>query len=283
LRALGYFLTMTVIALGLGLLAGNLIKPGGGFEGEVSASAKADAKESIGEAGGDQGIVSFITDDLLPTSFVSPFVENEILRVLVLALLVAAAVSGLPKVQREKVVAVFEAASQIIFRVIRLIMWAAPIGAFGGMAFTVSKFGGTSLTSLGLLMVTFWGTCAVFVFGVLGLVSRLAGFSVIRLIRLIRDELLIILGTSSSETVLPRLLVKLETAGASRRATLSSYQRTSTAAGEGGVRAPVSAVSGLNWRTGCSYRAPGPLTADRARSGGSSPQLWGLSRPSALP
>ena len=87
---------------------------------------------------------------------------------LVLALLVAAAVSGLPKVQREKVVAVFEVASQIIFRVIRLIMWAAPIGAFGGMAFTVAKFGGTSLTSLGVLMATFWGTCAVFVFGVLG-------------------------------------------------------------------------------------------------------------------
>ena len=210
---------MTVVALGLGLLAGNLVKPGSGFEGEVSADARDAAKESIGEAGGDQGVIGFITDDLLPTSFVSPFVENEILRVLVLALLVAAAVSGLPKVQREKVVAVFEVASQIIFRVIRLIMWAAPIGAFGGMAFTVAKFGGTSLTSLGVLMVTFWGTCAVFVFGVLGLVARFSGFSVLRLIRLIRDELLIILGTSSSETVLPRLLAKLQAAGASKRVT----------------------------------------------------------------
>ena len=219
LKALGYFLTMTVVALALGLIAGNVIKPGGGFEGEVSDSAKADAKESIGEAGGDQGLVAFITDDLLPTSFVAPFVENEILRVLILALLVAAAVSGLPKVQREKVVAVFEIIAQVIFRVIRIIMWAAPIGAFGGMAFTVAKFGGTSLSSLGLLMVTFWGTCAVFVFGVLGLVARLSGFSVIRLIRLIRDELLIILGTSSSETVLPRLLAKLEAAGASRQVT----------------------------------------------------------------
>ena len=218
-RALAYFFTMTVIALGLGLLAGNIVKPGSGFEGEVSDSAKADAKESIGEAGGDQGLVGFITDDLIPTSFVSPFVENEILRVLVLALLVAAAVSGLPKVQREQVVAVFEVASQIIFRVIRVIMWAAPIGAFGGMAFTVAKFGGTSLTSLGLLMVTFWGTCAVFVFGVLGLIARFCGFSILRLIRLIRDELLIILGTSSSETVLPRLLAKLQAAGASKRVT----------------------------------------------------------------
>ena len=219
LRALAYFFTMTVVALGLGLLAGNLVKPGSGFEGEVSADARDAAKESIGEAGGDQGVIGFITDDLLPTSFVSPFVENEILRVLVLALLVAAAVSGLPKVQREKVVAVFEVASQVIFRVIRLIMWAAPIGAFGGMAFTVAKFGGTSLTSLGVLMVTFWGTCAVFVFGVLGLVARFSGFSILRLIRLIRDELLIILGTSSSETVLPRLLAKLQAAGASKRVT----------------------------------------------------------------
>ena len=104
-KALGYFLTMTVIALALGLIAGNVVKPGGGFEGEVSADARKDAEESIGEAGGDQGFVAFITDDLLPTSFVSPFVENEILRVLILALLTAAAVSGLPKVQREKVVA----------------------------------------------------------------------------------------------------------------------------------------------------------------------------------
>jgi len=96
-------------------------------------------------------------------------------------------------------------------------MWLTPIGAFGGMAYTVSVFGSASLANLGLLMVTFWGTCAVFVFGVLGLVARLSGFSILRFIRLIRDELLIIVGTSSSETVLPRLLAKLEAAGASRQ------------------------------------------------------------------
>jgi aerobic C4-dicarboxylate transport protein len=218
-RALAYFFGATVVALTLGLLAGNIVKPGAGFEGEVSDSAREDAKESIGEAGGDQGLIGFITDDLLPTSFVAPFVENEILRVLILAILVAAAISGLPKAQREKVVSVFEAIAQIIFRVIRLIMWAAPIGAFGGMAFTVAKFGGASLSSLGLLMATFWGTCAIFVFVILGTVARVAGFSVLRLIRLIRDELLIIVGTSSSETVLPRLLSKLQLAGASRQVT----------------------------------------------------------------
>jgi aerobic C4-dicarboxylate transport protein len=123
----------------------------------------------------------------------------------------------LPTVQREAIVGVFEAISRVIFGVIRLIMWAAPLGAFGGMAFTVAQFGGGALSNLALLMVTFWGTCAIFVFGVLGIVARLSGFSIFRMVRLIKDELLIILGTSSSETVLPRLLAKLEAAGASRQ------------------------------------------------------------------
>jgi aerobic C4-dicarboxylate transport protein len=218
-RALGYFFVMTVIALALGLLAGNLIGPGEGFSGEPSAAARAEAKASIGEAGGEGGFVGFLTDHLLPTSFVQPFVENEILRVLVLAILVAAAISGLAARQRETIVGVFEVASRVIFRIIRIIMWAAPIGAFGGMAYTVAKFGGGALTNLGLLLVTFWGTCAVFVFGVLGLVARASGFSILKLIRMIKDELLIIVGTSSSETVLPRLLAKLEAAGASRQTT----------------------------------------------------------------
>jgi aerobic C4-dicarboxylate transport protein len=96
-------------------------------------------------------------------------------------------------------------------------MWTAPLGAFGGMAFTVAEFGGGALQHLALLLATFWGTAALFVFGVLGLVARLSGFSILRFVRLIKDELLIILGTSSSETVLPRLLVKLQRAGASRQ------------------------------------------------------------------
>jgi aerobic C4-dicarboxylate transport protein len=218
LRTLGYFFVMTVIALALGLVVANVVAPGSGFDAaNVGASATAQAKESIAEAGGTPGLVGFITDDLLPTSFVSPFVDNEILRVLVLAILTAVAVSTLPERQRGQVLSVFEVLSQIIFKIIRLIMWAAPLGAFGGMAYTVAKFGSESLTSLGLLMVTFWGTCAFFVFVVLGIVARVSGFSIFRFVRLLRDELLIIVGTSSSETVLPRLLAKLEAAGASRR------------------------------------------------------------------
>jgi aerobic C4-dicarboxylate transport protein len=217
LRALFYFFCATVVALTLGLLAANIVKPGAGFSGEADVASRAKAKESIGEAGQDSGVVPFITDHLLPTSFVQPFVDNEILQVLVLAILTAASISMLANDLRERIVGVFESASRVIFGVIRLIMWAAPLGAFGGMAYTVGQFGGASLTNLVLLMVTFWGTCAIFVFGVLGIVSRVAGFSIFRLIRLIRDELLIIVGTSSSETVLPRLLAKLQAAGASKQ------------------------------------------------------------------
>jgi aerobic C4-dicarboxylate transport protein len=217
LRALGYFFAMTVIALILGLVAGNLVEPGAGFHGSPGGDAQTAAQESIKEAGGESGLVAFITGSLLPKSFIGPFVDNVILQVLVLAILTAAAVSFLEDDLRERVVGGFETAGRIIFGMIRIIMWAAPLGAFGGMAYTVAQFGSTSLTHLGLLMVTFWGTCAIFVFGVLGIVARLSGFSIFRMIRMIRDELLIILGTSSSETVLPRLLAKLEAAGASRQ------------------------------------------------------------------
>jgi aerobic C4-dicarboxylate transport protein len=220
LRALGYFFGATVVALGLGLLAGNLLHPGAGFAGGPTASAADAAKEKIAEAGeAGHGLVGFITNDLLPTSFVQPFVDNEVLKVLVLAILVAASLSALAPAVRTRVVGGLEVGGQIVFGVIRLIMWTAPLGAFGGMAFTVAQFGGGALEHLALLLATFWGTAAVFVFGVLGLVARLSGFSILRFVRLLKDELLIILGTSSSETVLPRLLVKLQRAGASRQST----------------------------------------------------------------
>jgi aerobic C4-dicarboxylate transport protein len=217
LRALAYFLTMTVIALALGLIVANVVQPGSGFEAAVTEAGRTGAAESIKEAGGESGFVNFITGSLLPDSFLGPFVENEILKVLVLAIVTAAAVSFLEEDLRLRVVGVFEAAGRVLFGMIRIIMWAAPLGAFGGMAYTVAQFGSASLANLGLLMVCFWGTCAVFVFGVLGLVARASGFNIFRFVRMLRDELLIIVGTSSSETVLPRLLAKLEAAGASRQ------------------------------------------------------------------
>src|SRR5215211_4971301 len=136
-KALTYFFAMTVIALALGLLAGNIIAPGSGFDGQPDAAAREDAKAEIGEAG-EQGLVPFLTDDVLPNSFVSPFVENEILRILVLGIVTAAAISFLADAERKKIVGVFEVLGRIIFGVIRLVMWAAPLGAFGGMAYTVA-------------------------------------------------------------------------------------------------------------------------------------------------
>jgi aerobic C4-dicarboxylate transport protein len=216
LRALGYFFIATMVALALGLIVGNIVAPGEGLNISPSADALGAAKERIAEAGGTEtGFTSFIVDDLLPTSFVSPFVENEILRVLFLAVLTSFGISTLPDSLRVGVVHVFETVAKVIFAAIRIIMWAAPLGAFGGMAFTVAEFGGATLENLAVLAVTFWGTCAFFVFVVLNIVARTFGFSLLKFIRLIKDELLIIIGTSSSETVLPRLLAKFESAGAS--------------------------------------------------------------------
>src|SRR5688500_9926785 len=117
---------MTVVALGLGLLVANVVAPGSGFSGQPDDAAMASAKEEIGEAGGtsEGGLVGFLTDNLLPGSFVEPFVENEILRILVLGIVTAAAISFLADRERERVVAVFEVIGRIIFGVIRLVMWA---------------------------------------------------------------------------------------------------------------------------------------------------------------
>ncbi|MDT7786281.1 MAG: aerobic C4-dicarboxylate transport protein, partial [Pseudonocardiales bacterium] len=215
-RALAYFMGATSVALALGLLAANIVKPGQGFSGTASADAKAAAAEQIKNAGESTGFVAFITEDILPTSFVQPFVDNVILQVLVLAILTAVAISTLPTDRRTQVLGVFDTLSRVVFSIIRMVMWVAPLGAFGGMAFTVAKFGGGALANLGALALTFWGTCAIFVFGVLGLVARASGFSIFKFVRLLKDELLIIVGTSSSEPVLPRLLAKLQVAGASR-------------------------------------------------------------------
>ncbi|MGH3567698.1 MAG: cation:dicarboxylate symporter family transporter [Pseudonocardia sp.] len=217
LKALGYFLAATVVALALGLIAGNLVKPGAGFEGAPSDAARDSAQRQLESGPQESGLVPFITGELLPSSFLGPFVENKILQILVLAILTACAISALTPALREPVVGGIDAISKVIFGIIRLIMWVAPLGAFGGMAYTVAVFGSSSLANLAVLMGTFWVTCAIFIFGVLGAVAAWSGFNVFKLVRLIKDELLIIVGTSSSETVLPRLLAKLDSAGASRQ------------------------------------------------------------------
>jgi aerobic C4-dicarboxylate transport protein len=217
MKALGYFLVATVVALFLGLLAGNLVQPGSGFEGQPSQAQIDQANRSVETGSEESGVVPFLQNELFPTSFLQPFVDNKVLQVLVLAILTACSISFMSTRMRERAVAAVDGVAKVIFGIIKIIMWAAPLAAFGGMAFTVAAFGASSLANLGLLMLTFWGTCAVFIAVVLGVVSAWAGFNVFKLIRLIKDELLIIVGTSSSETVLPRFLTKLESAGASRQ------------------------------------------------------------------
>jgi aerobic C4-dicarboxylate transport protein len=219
LKALFYFLVATVVALTLGLLAANVFDVGGGFTGHPSAAALASAAKQVenGSNADQGGLTGFLLHDLLPTSFLGPFVENEVLRVLVLAILTACSVSLLAAPLRTRVVGSIETIAKVIFGIIKLIMWAAPVAAFGGMAYTVAQFGTQSLGELLKLMGVFWGTCLFFIVAVLGLVSWWAGFNIFKVIRLIKDELLIIVGTSSSESVLPRLLTKLEAAGASKQ------------------------------------------------------------------
>ncbi|APC36994.1 dicarboxylate/amino acid:cation symporter [Nocardiopsis dassonvillei] len=212
LRTLVYFTALTVIALAIGLVTVNIMRPGVGLN--VSFD-EADAADTIAEAeAGGTGFSGFILH-MIPDSFFSAFVEGELIQVLVLAILVACALTMLGR-RGEPAVRALDTMSHIMFGVIKIVMYAAPVGAFGGMAFTIGEYGGQVLSSLAYFMLSFYVTCVLFIVVVLGLVSRLAGFSLFRLVRLIRDELLIVLGTSSSESVLPRMMTKLEAAGAKK-------------------------------------------------------------------
>ena len=217
MAAFGYFISMTVVALTLGLLMVNLIRPGANFPAQnVDPQSLQEANIDVAKATQDTGIQSFVKNDLLPNSLLGPFVENEILRVIVLAILFALAASMLSTPLRLRVVSGIELLTQLVFGVIRILMLLAPIAAFGGMAYTVAQFGGRTLANLGMLMASFWATCVIFVFMVLGMVAAISRFNIFKFLRMIKDEILIIVGTSTSETVLPRLLVKLEAAGAER-------------------------------------------------------------------
>jgi aerobic C4-dicarboxylate transport protein len=211
-RALGYFLAMTAVALLLGLVVGNVLRPGDGLN---LAADPALAQTTISSAAATSTSVTDFVLNLAPTSFVGAFTGSQPIQVLLIALLVAIALSGLGG-RATPIVRGLELLAQLMFQLIKVIMHVAPVGAFGGIAYTVGAFGGRVLGNLALLVVTFWITCIVFVVAVLGLVARLAGFNIFRMIRYLSDEILVVVGTSSSETVLPRLMTKMENAGVSR-------------------------------------------------------------------
>jgi len=213
LRTILYFTAMTTVALIIGLVVVNLIQPGHhGPSIPISGDA---AKKTLADAAStDTGITGFILG-LVPKSFISAFTDGQLIQVLVVAVLVAIAVAGMGK-RGERVVAALDSVAKVMFGVIKIVMYAAPIGAFGGIAYTIGKFGGSILGKLAWLMGSFYATCLLFIFFVLGGVAWYAGFNIFKFLRYIKDELLIVLGTSSSETVLPRMLVKLEAAGADK-------------------------------------------------------------------
>jgi len=153
--------------------------------------------------------------DVIPDTFVGAFARGDLLPVLVLAILFGFALHGLGE-RAQPVLDLVERVGQVVFGIVGIIMKLAPIGAFGAMAFTIGSYGLGTLVSLGELMACFYATCLVFIFGVLGAVARLHGFSILRYLRYIREELFIVLGTSSSESVLPRMMTKLEAAGAGK-------------------------------------------------------------------
>ncbi|NUT98463.1 MAG: C4-dicarboxylate transporter DctA [Saccharothrix sp.] len=213
LRTILYFTAMTTIALAIGLIVVNIVAPGHHgpaipLNGDAAAKTLADAKTA------ETGVTGFILS-LVPKSFVGAFTDGQLIQVLVVAVLVAVAVAGMGK-RGEKVVAALDTFAKVMFGVIKIVMYAAPIGAFGGIAYTIGKFGGTILGKLAWLMGSFYATCLLFILVVLGGVALYAGFSIFKFLRYIKDELLIVLGTSSSESVLPRMLVKLEAAGADK-------------------------------------------------------------------
>ena len=210
LKALIYFEVLTTIALVIGLVAVNLFQPGAGMNVDLShvdASSVAPYLEQTQRRTTAQFLLNII-----PNTFIGAFSEGNVLQVLYVSVLCGFALSSLGKAGKP-INDLVEAASRMFFRIVAMVMWAAPIGAFGAIAFTVGKFGGGSLFSLGKLIVTFYITCLIFIFAVLWPIAHWCGFSLLKFIRYIREELLIVIATTSSETVLPRMIAKLEAMG----------------------------------------------------------------------
>lgn len=213
LKAFAYFLFFSTLALILGLAVANVVRPGAGLAidpATLDSQAVADYAGKAHEA----SLTGFLLD-IIPATLVSPFTGGNILQVLLVSILfgIAAVLVGRPA---DPVIAFLEPVSAIVFRLVALLMRAAPIGAFGAIAFTIGQYGLGSLVSLAALVATFYATSLLFVVVVLGSVAALAGFSIFKLIRYLRAELLLVLGTSSSEAALPALIGKLENAGCAK-------------------------------------------------------------------
>ena len=212
-KAFAYFLTVSTGALVLGLIVANVVRPGVGLNIDPATLDPTAVADYVHKAH-DTSIVGFLTD-IIPTTLVSALTDGSILQTLFVAILFGVALSLVGK-PAAPVLDLIERLAIVVFRLVAMLMRLAPIGAFGAIAFTIGKFGLGTLVNLGALVATFYVTSLLFVLVILGAIARAHGFSVVRLIVYLRAELLLVLGTSSSEAALPSLIAKLEAAGCER-------------------------------------------------------------------
>jgi aerobic C4-dicarboxylate transport protein len=209
-KAMAYFLTVSTFALIVGLAAANLVRPGAGL-GVDPASLDGAAVATYVDRAHAESVTGFLLN-IIPDTLASALTGGEILQVLLVAILFGVALAQMGA-RGERLLEPLRVLTAVVFRIVHILMHAAPVGAFGAMAFTIGQYGIGSLASLAALVATFYATALLFVVVVLGLIARAAGFSIFALLRYIKDELLLVLGTSSSESALPLLMEKLERAG----------------------------------------------------------------------
>jgi aerobic C4-dicarboxylate transport protein len=210
IKALIYFEVLTTVALALGLVVVNVLQPGKGMNVDLS-HVDASAVKQYTSPTQSQTVPQFLIN-IIPQTLVGAFADGKVLQVLFVSVLCGFALTRLGD-RGKPLIELVETASGVLFAVVGIVMWTAPIGAFGAIAFTVGRFGAGSLVQLGKLLGGFYLTCLVFVFCVLGPICAWAGFSLLKLLRYIREELLIVFATTSSETVLPRMIARLEDLG----------------------------------------------------------------------
>jgi aerobic C4-dicarboxylate transport protein len=212
-KTLFYFEAVSTLALAIGLLIGEIVQPGSGFNIDPATLDPKAAATYVTKAK-EESIVAHLLG-IIPDSYVGALARGDLLQVLLISILSGFAIALMGE-RGQPITAAIDKASRVFFGIIRIVVQAAPIGAFGAMAFTIGAYGLGSLLNLFALVATFYLTSILFVLVVLGTIARFAGFSILRFIAYIKDELLIVLGTSSSETVLPHLMQKMEHLGASK-------------------------------------------------------------------
>jgi aerobic C4-dicarboxylate transport protein len=212
-KALLYFEIVSTIALVIGLIVGNLVRPGSGFNVDP-ASLDAHAVADYAGQAKAQSVTDFLMH-IVPTTVTDAFAKGDILQVVFVSILFGFALASAGP-RAKPIVALLESLTQVIFRVVNILMRFAPIGCFGAMAFTIGKYGFASLGPLVKLIATFWVTSILFVLIVLGAICWIAGFNIVKFLLHIKEEILLVLATSSSETAIPTLMEKLEKLGCSR-------------------------------------------------------------------